>query len=451
MQLKGYAQSQSAVPEIDNTYAGKAVEGNRVRGSREDLYGNFDTRIMTAVYVVPTVIVMLLLIGGFFQLLNHPLQEQIRVIKYKSTLQATILSSLLLCMILHVFMVVLDGISLYIETNSTLPSYYPNMPYSIYPLICVFLTLSGFVTSCSVVVFFIIIALYVCDCCDIAKIMHKCLAILAYLIVGSFFVSLTSHLPSILMAWATDPFYASRIGLYYLIVICLYYVAFYYSYILSYNTIYINEESVLKKLICCCYDKVLRIYPCNRLLQNKKFCLVIIVTISFIISFVSVSAIIATVTIFVASVPVNNSLESSTDSVTTIYNGVVVLIGGVVAYTVFCHYFDHSFSMEGALKQAMNELNDPFRPPEDGSDIRWEKLTEEKRLIQVMKALISNKTIKVPPYTTANVNNPAQSTPPSADPASPNADTSTSEHSTPMQSPASSQAQSHTNVGETGM
>ena len=96
--------------------------------------------------------------------------------------------------------------------------------------------------------------------------------------------------------------------------------------------------------------------------------------------------------------------------------------------------------MEGALKQAMNELNEPFRPPEDGSarvDIRWEKLTEEKRLIQVMKALISNETIKVPPYTTANVNNPAQST--------------TSEHSTPTQSPASSQAQSHTNVGETGM
>ena len=233
---------------------------------------------MTAVYVVPTVIVMLLLIGGFFQLLNHPLQEQIRVIKYKSTLQATILSSLLLCLILHAFMGVLDAISLYIENNSILPTYYPDMPYSIYPLICIFLTLSGFVSLCGVAVFFIIMVLHACGCHDNAKIMYKCLAISAYLIVGSFFVSLTSHLPSILMAWATDPFYASRIGLYYLIVVCLYYITFYYSYILSYNAIYINEGG----LLCISYGRVLRCCHCDR---NKKVLLFLLAIISFFFPF----------------------------------------------------------------------------------------------------------------------------------------------------------------------
>ena len=52
------------------------------------------------------------------------------------------------------------------------------------------------------------------------------------------------------------------------------------------------------------------------------------------ITFVLVSGLLATALIFVISIPVNNSIETAADGVSTIFNGAVVLAGGLIAYKI---------------------------------------------------------------------------------------------------------------------
>ena len=91
------------------------------------------------------------------------------------------------------------------------------------------------------------------------------------------------------------------------------------------------------------------------------------------------------ITIFVVSIPVHiyNSISEAADGVTSIYNGEVVLIGGIIAYNVGWYYFFGFFSLEEALKAAMEEMETPFNYDANGN---WEMLTEEERMTQVMKA-----------------------------------------------------------------
>lgn len=65
------------------------------------------------------------------------------------------------------------------------------------------------------------------------KQLNKRLALISVLIAGSTILSLSSHFPSIMMAWATDPFYASGIALFYTFNIGAYFTFFHYVHIFS--------------------------------------------------------------------------------------------------------------------------------------------------------------------------------------------------------------------------
>ena len=122
----------------------------------------------------------------------------------------------------------------------------------------------------------------------------------------------------------------------------------------------------------------------------------ITVVISLFITLLLSSGIIITVVLFFTHVPINNSIENSLTGLTTIFNGAVVLIGGFIAYRVSVKYFGNPFSLEDALKNAMNEIKTtPFDPDDI---LNWSKLTEEGRMTEVMKALIHRETLKGSPY-----------------------------------------------------
>jgi hypothetical protein len=163
------------------------------------------------------------------------------------------------------------------------------------------------------------------------------------------------------MAWATDPFYASKIALFYGIIVFCYFTAFHYSYVV------ILKRSDLE------------------LGQVKftpfKLCLVLC---SLVSSFFAVSIIVCITAVFVVSIPVNNSIETVSDGVTTIYNGVVILVGGLVAYRIGWYYLGHPFSISDALQKAIRNIDSPpFKAKGD-----WETLTEEGRLTEIMKQFI---------------------------------------------------------------
>ena len=71
-----------------------------------------------------------------------------------------------------------------------------------------------------------------------------------------------------------------------------------------------------------------------------------------------------TVAAFVVYFPTNTHfIEESVTALSTIYNGVIVLIGGLLAYKLGLFYFGSSFSISGALEKVMVQMNTPpFNP-----------------------------------------------------------------------------------------
>ena len=199
---------------------------------------------------------------------------------------------------------------------------------------------------------------------DMAR--SKRIALICVLIVGSALLSLVSHFPSVLMAWATDPFYASRIVFFYGIIIFAYFLGFHYTYIVSSKTFSDMEKKLTKRL---CF----------------------IVPTSLLMSFIAVSGVVVILTVYVISVPINNSIETATEGVTSIYNGAVVLIGGLVAYRIGWQYIGHSFSVSGALENALKKVK---YPSQGDKKAEWEMLTEEGKLTKIMQAVINEEVEK---------------------------------------------------------
>ena len=107
----------------------------------------------------------------------------------------------------------------------------------------------------------------------------------------------------------------------------------------------------------------------------------------------------ATIVVLLIYIPINNSLEESANGVSVIYNTVFLLFGGIIAYNVGGLYFRRIFSIEKAVKKAMKAMiNTPF----DGNDIEraeeWKGYTEQKKLKEIIKALLQRETCKGPMY-----------------------------------------------------
>ena len=180
------------------------------------------------------------------------------------------------------------------------------------------------------------------------------------LCIGSSLLSLSYHFQDVLIAWTTTPFYGSKIALFYGIVIFVHFISFKFAYTLS--TALVENHNM------------------------RKSCLVVI---SLIITTVTVTGTVVTVAIFVAVFPTNNFIEQSVTALTTIYNGAIVLFGGLLAYKLF---FSSSFSITGVLEKAMNLL-----PPVQFSPVHvtnWNELTNEGKMVEVIKTLIHKETLK---------------------------------------------------------
>ena len=345
------------------------------------------------------------------------LDETIKSVQESPQYQANITSALLICVIFVIYTAGLDITACIVERNEKgLPSYYnSNKAFFGITITCLVIYCLFFILG--IVWFIFEIFTYFCtsscscprteecyktirkncsqlrkpECLQQNEKCKKCVenlqtfsqwdngrskrnTLVYLLIAGSAILSFTAHFPSILMAWATDPFYASRIALFYGIIIFCYFSAFHYTYIVSFR-------------ICFDDDK-----------GNPSSCFPIVVSGSLIGSFLAVSAIVSIIAVYVISVPVNNSIETATEGVTSIYNGAVVLIGGLVAYRIGWHYIGSSFSVSDALENALKNVKfpSPTEPQHNTipEDEKWDQLTEEGRLTEVMKAMINDELMK---------------------------------------------------------
>ena len=373
--MKGYAQSQTVTAAIDSTYVGKAVDGNS-EITDDDINGSVSKAIVPAAYIVPFLAVSILLIFvlvamccyyyGYQSPDNTLLDKPVKAIIKSKRLQANIIAALLLCTLTTVTIFCVDVVSLYKEAhNPNLPTYYPTMGYGLFWITLSLGIISMVCLICGIVFFIIVMAQNSLD----ENWTRWLFFIAMQLCAGSTVLSLSFHFQNILMAWSNDPFYASKIAIFYGIFIFIYFIAFKYAYSVSLKLWKVKMKQASYDLSLLCF-----------------------VIITLTTTFVAVTGIIATAIIFVVYIPVNNSIEESADGVRTIYNGAILFIGGIIVYNVGWFYFRTSFSLEHALKKAMRGIkNTPFNP-----DNSWETLSEEGRMTEVMKALIYRETIAGP-------------------------------------------------------
>ena len=390
--MKAYAQSQNAAPDIDNTYVGWAVYGGDFDVITDDVFhGGVKKNIVQATYAVPIaaifilIIVMSILFAAiiFSEPAKNILRKRLNAIIEPTSSQATLFTLVLLSIITTLYISFWDFYT--IHHTSQLPSYYTNNNFEL-QITCIIGT-SALISSCMVIICLIIFGAL--RCClrpfpPKQKYINELLFIAAVLTCfGSSLLQISVHIPNILMAWSGDPFYASKIAIYYAIFIFSNFIASKNAYIVGYKAgTYIHNAYTGARQIERNVDR----YRCS--------CFTIfLVLFSVLIAIVVINGILVTITIFVVSIPVHNSISEAADGVTSMYNGGMVLIGGIIAYNVGWYYFFGSFSLEEALKAAMEEMETPFNYDANGN---WEMLTEEGRMTQVMKALVYRQTFTGP-------------------------------------------------------
>ena len=182
---------------------GVAVEGSK---AKIKYYVGNGEAIIAAAYIVPFILVLLALLLILIGLCcSSTLEKAEKVIKASPRLQANTVAVTSVCLIFIFYTFVLDIIAWVRECQTDeLPSYY--------------MKINDFVNITRVYMFLYLIFLpfgLIAECCICCKEKNCYLGSSLYSIVGSAILSFTAHFPSILMAWATDPFYASRIAIFY--------------------------------------------------------------------------------------------------------------------------------------------------------------------------------------------------------------------------------------------
>ena len=389
---------------------GRAIRSSHPQLDDDDVTGSVGSGIVPAVYVVPFIVVYIFVIFSLIALclfececiekiiqkcktnsenkskdtgrstLKLEGKKALKELKEKITndlrVQGNLAAVSFLCCSFTIYAFVLDMISIAIENSANLPIFFHRKSYGFFFITIIFTSVSfvfdliGIIWLSIVFVHNLILSLKKDQSCckEVYLPMLFCIA--------SALLSLSFHFQSILIAWSTDPFYASRIALFYGTIIFCYFLCVKYAYSLPLKILRRHED------------------PKTPNHWNKWELAAVVISLFITISVCT--GIIYIVTTFIIHVPMNNSIEHSLTGITTIVNGAVILIGGYVAYSVGIKHFGNPFSLEDALKNAMNEIKKtPFKPDDI---LNWKKLSEEKRMTEVMKALIYRETSKGCPY-----------------------------------------------------
>jgi len=142
--------------------------------------------------------------------------------------EANIASIVAVCSCVTVHNFVLDMLSLHAEDTGNLPGYYEkNSGIYIYTAVFAIISLLFLVIG----IFWLIVVLVIW--CRDPKEQKVGLFIPVAFCIGSTVLSLSFHVQNILLAWNIDPFYASRITLYYGVTIFVYILTFRHAYYLT--------------------------------------------------------------------------------------------------------------------------------------------------------------------------------------------------------------------------
>ena len=172
-------------------------------------------------------------------------------------------------------------------------------------------------------------------------------------------VSLASHTHYIIIAWITDPLYATGVGI---------------NYVIFYVIHLVVLKQSCKRTIQC-YDALPK--------YLKVYCIVVLPTVAVWLVSLSLQIL---VTVFFVYIPINYSIEDTLSTLLTIIQGVIVLILGLIAWKVIVdpRGKEPLATISGALRMVIKK-KDPNR--EIKSD-QWVRFDDEKKLAEVLHHVI---------------------------------------------------------------
>ena len=204
--------------------------------------------------------------------------------------------------------------------------------------------------------------------CVVRGVIQRLFAASIVLIFGSTLLSLTFHLPTIIIAWNIDPLYASKFAISYQSIILVNFYTFRYIYFALYNLqVWSSEQThFISKIQDCC----------------NNVCLFILLYFVFVIlSFVSILGIIIPIAVFIVRAPVN---EGATQGVTFIYSIAAAVLGALITIEIGWKSLSPPFSINDVLKRNMSRMKiNPF----DTNDRKWKNYSEEQRMSKFIPKL----------------------------------------------------------------
>ena len=362
------------------------MEGDSTNISDDSLHVNVNTSRLLAAHWVPVCIVVVIIIGAAVMIscLSYHLGFMEEQIKKNPTLQANVVAVVIICVLITVYTYIFDIIVLAKECNyGCFPIYYPSQPSTISESIIAFVIFRSIYFLAVIVLLLLSMILWLAhrfcvkenkeesdtDRTKLVKFIILLPIASIVLIFGSTAISLTFHLPTITLAWSTDPIYTSITVIFYESMIIVNFYAFHFIYVAVYKIKGWSSDQ-------------------NNLTVQKRACFIVLGFIFGILSFFVIFGIIFSIVQFVVYVPVNDGAK---DGVSFIYNTIAAMLGALITFQIGWK----SFSMNDVLSQAMNKMKfNPF----DYNDKNWIKYSEEERMGKIVNKLITNGPYNWPPF-----------------------------------------------------
>ena len=365
---------QTVTHHIDKAYEGNAVIENYDLNPDKDVYGTFNNIdllvLIPACYILPFIIALIVLVivlpvtcrvlykkdnfkTNLYEKTIKPLMSEVR-------LQANTTAVVVVCSLVTLSISTLDLVSVIVELTADLPHYSSHSVVVCLHFITIFCSIISFIF----LIYGIFIFVYLGwrwkkleNPSNDSINRNLSLLIPIAFCVGSTVLSLSFHIQSILIAWATDPVYASKIF--------IYNVLFFFTLFLSCKYAY-SVPITLRQMVS----------------DEPRHSEVWYVGITMTAAVANIVIIHTAAVCFYSHVPVNNAVEGSVSGISSIYNSAVLLIGGLIAYNVGWYYFRTSFSFEDAIRKAMKNVTKQ-------NHANWNQFTEEERLINTIETVFS--------------------------------------------------------------
>lgn len=386
MQLKLYATWQNPNPRVDDAYQAKAASHRNLRdGIYQDPFFAVDIPALLYCFQFLFPLLTLIFVLIFIPLVyNGYLSESIKGYAKEHAEDdeswATAFAYGVLCFIFIIYVFILDVVALALRDRDVEQTTYFKEGNAIhdnlfrYPGTVFLFDLVALLWIVGIIVVFGVVEMKEKTKENEEDILesHKKQFFTLILAGVAPLLCLANHTHYILIAWITDPIYASRIGMYYSITVFVHFFLLKQTY---------------KGAAGC-----VKSYKTEDTKKTAQYCKLLL-ALGMLLAFLIIAALQILFTLFYIHIPINHSIRDIPNAVYTIIQGVNALLLAFIAYKVTMDpRSPRSFSISDGVKIALKKWKDTevkLLKEENQEAPKWDALGDEDKLAEVLYQLYS--------------------------------------------------------------